>query len=72
MDCVAAELCFCEVLCKSFVKVGEFLKRAPENFCGSKSKKDEEPVKARDKFKRSPGHAVASANTLIHADGWQV
>lgn len=69
MDCVAVELCFCEVPCKSLVKVGEVLKRVPENFCGPKSKKDEEPVKSRDKFRSSPGHAVAGADTLINPDG---
>lgn len=40
-----------------------------ENFCGPKSKEGEQPVKARDKSKRSPGHAGASTNTLLNLGG---
>lgn len=54
MDCIGV------VLCKSVLKMGEFPKHVHENFCGPKSKEDEEPLKARDKFKRSPGHAISS------------
>lgn len=43
-----------------------------DNFCGTKSKEDEEPVKVREKFKRNPGHAVAGANMLINPGGWWV
>jgi len=41
----------------------------PENFCGPKLKEDEEPVKARDEFKRSSGRAVAGAKALLHPNG---